>query len=287
MTLVKSLVRRHLIMYLRDRWAVFFSFLSVMIILGLFILFLRNAFGGEFAQLEHSDYVIHSWILAGVVMVGTVTIPLGFLSIMVRDFETKAINDFYVAPVKRHLIVLSYLLSAVVIGVILGIINLFVGLAYLWFRFDNIPNLLSLIQLIGLLILSTALFSSIFFYATSFIKTSNTHGSLSTLVGTLIGFLAGVYVVIGSLPSTTQTIMSALPTMQIASAFRIIYMRDALDLAFINHPDMRIFYEHLLGIKLEIGDITLTLLGLVVITGLWTTIFTVLSVLRSKSFKKT
>ncbi|MFW5841689.1 MAG: ABC transporter permease [Bacillota bacterium] len=284
--IVQALVKRHITNYLRDRWAVFFSFLSVLIILGLFLLFLKNAFGGEFAELPDANFVIYSWVLAGVLMVATVTVPLGFLGIMVRDLEEKAINDFYVSPVNRNLIVLSYLLSAVIIGMVMSVFNLAIGLIYLAVSFSYAPTVLTIISLLGLLLLSNALFSAILFFATTYIKTSNAHGTLSTLVGTLIGFLAGLYVVIGSLPKTTQTILSALPTMQIASAFRIVYMEEALDRAFINNPDMRETYEQLLGINLTLGDTPLSLLSIIIITFMLLIIFTALSFKRVRTFKK-
>lgn len=286
MMIVNALVKRHITNYLRDRWAVFFSFLSVLIILGLFLLFLKNAFGGEFAALPDADFVIHSWVLAGVLMVATVTVPLGFLGIMVRDLEEKAINDFYVSPVNRKLIVLSYLISAIIIGMVMSAFNLTVGLIYLGFAFSYTPSFVTIGSLLGLLLLSNALFSAIFFFATTYIKTSNAHGTLSTLIGTLIGFLAGLYVVIGSLPKTTQTIMSALPTMQIASAFRIIYMEEALDRAFVNNADMRDTYEHLLGINLTLGDTPLSLLTIIIITLSLLIIFIALSFKRVNAFKK-
>jgi multidrug/hemolysin transport system permease protein len=282
----QALVKRHITNYLRDRWAVFFSFLSVLIILVLFLLFLKNAFGGEFAELPDANFVIHSWVLAGVLMVATVTVPLGFLGIMVRDLEEKAINDFYVSPVNRNLIVLSYLISAIIIGMVMSVFNLTVGLVYLAISFSYAPPVLTILALLGLLLLSNALFSAIFFFATTYIKTSNAHGTLSTLVGTLIGFLAGLYVVIGSLPKTTQTIMSALPTMQIASAFRIVYMEEALDRAFVNNQDMRDTYEHLLGINLTLGDTELSLFAIIIITIILLALFTALSFKRVNAFKK-
>ncbi len=284
--IIHALVKRHITNFLRDRWAVFFSFLSVLIILGLFLLFLKNAFGGEFAELPDANFVIHSWVLAGVLMVSTVTVPLGFLGIMVRDLEVKAINDFYVSPVNRKLIVLSYLISAIIIGMVLSTINLTIGLLYLGFTFTYTPSLLTILSLLLLLLLSNGLFSAIFFFVTTYIKTSNAHGTLSTLVGTLIGFLAGLYVVVGSLPSTTQTIMSALPTLQLASAFRIVYMEEALDRAFVNHIEMRETYTHLLGIKLTLGDTPLTLLTIIIITLILLILFIALSFKRVKTFKK-
>lgn len=284
--IIKSLVKRHLLIYVRDRWAVFFSFLSVIIILGLFMLFLQHAFGGEFAEQPHADYLTHSWIISGVLMVSSVTVPLGFLGMMVLDLENKRINDFYVAPLKRYTIVFSYLLAAFSIGMVFSLINLIIGQLYLYLRFGFLLAPLTWLSLIGLVALSNLLFSSLFFYAVTFIKTSNAHSTLSTLVGTLIGFLAGLYVPIGNLQTAIRNVLSALPTMQVISAIRIVYLEDALTRVFGDQVDFRSFYESLLGVQLRFSDTVVPFwLTLLMIIG-WIVLFMTLSIRRLTYFKK-
>ncbi len=284
-----ALIKRHLMLYLRNRWAVFFSFLSVLIILGLFLLFLGNMFqGGPLGEHPDGEAFIYTWIFSGILFVSTVTVPLGFLGIMVRDFETKAINDFYVSPLDRRHIVVSYFVAAVVISLALSIVNLIVGQLYLWFKFGFVLAFANWLGIFGLLLLSSMLFSSIFFYVVTYVKTSNTHGTLSTLVGTLIGFLAGLYVSVGALPDFTRYILSLLPTLQMSSAFRLIYM-DALIQSVFSGADPSVASRErmFLAIDLQLGDFTFSLWMLILIGIAWTLVFMTLSMLRLKSFKKT
>ncbi len=282
--MLTSLIKRHLLIYLRDRWAIFFSFLSVLIILGLFILFLRNTFD---LSAPDVDYMVYAWILSGVLMVSTVTVPLGFLGTMVVDLETKRLNDFYVSPIPRKTIVFSYLIAAIIIGTVFSMVNFIIGQLFLLLRVNQTIPLIDMIYVFFMVILSTALFSSLFFYAVSYLKTSNSHSTLSTLVGTLIGFLTGLYVPIGVLNTATRTVLSLLPTLHSVSAFRQIYMRDALETVFAGAPaETQVHQEFILGITLRIHETNLSLNVILLLVIAWTVLFSILSIVRIGKFKR-
>jgi multidrug/hemolysin transport system permease protein len=284
--MISRLVLRHITLYVRARWAVFFSFLSVLIILGLFMLFLRDSFGGDFGELPYADYVIHTWIFSGVLMVSTVTVPLGFYVVMIRDIELKTINDFYVAPIKRRNIVISYFIAALLIGSIFGLFNLVVGQLYIGFKFGLFLDFFTLLKLVLLVIFSSSLFSSLFFLALTYIKSSDAHGTLGTLIGTLIGFLTGLYIPIGVLGNTMRNILSLLPTMQMVSIFRIVYMEDSLDKAFVGAGAFRIQMESFLGVSLELFNQVISPWLTMIILIIWTIIFLTLSIMRLNAFKR-
>jgi multidrug/hemolysin transport system permease protein len=284
--ITKALVKRHLTLYLRDKWSVFFSFLSVIIILGLFLLFLRTTFTNDFSEYPDAGYVSYAWILSGVLMVSTVTVPLGFLGIMVQDLELKTVNDFYVAPIKRTQIVFSYYIAAVVIGSVFGFFNLSLGVLFLLFEFGYFSGVLNLLMLLGLVILSASLFSSLFFFVVSYIKTSNAHGTLSTLLGTLIGFLTGLYVPVGALSDTIRTVLSVMPFMQMVSLFREAYMIDPFNRIFSEAPGMETYIRDLLGIDLILFDQTIQPLLTFLIIIIWTILFLGLSILRLNTYKR-
>jgi multidrug/hemolysin transport system permease protein len=109
--------------------------------------------------------------------------------------------------------------------------------------------------MILLMTFSIMTFSSFFFYLSIFIKTRNAFGTLSTLIGTFIGFLGGIYIPIGVLSKSVQTVMSVLPTAHAVTIFRRVYMAGAIDEVFANAPDG--FYEEyasVYGLNVEIGN---------------------------------
>ena len=76
-----SLTGRNLKLFFRDRASVFFSLLSVIIIIGLYALFLGNIQVQELEDRVGRDvpgaaWLVNTWILAGILAVSTVTVSL-------------------------------------------------------------------------------------------------------------------------------------------------------------------------------------------------------------------
>lgn len=259
MKLLYSMVVRNLKLYLRDRAAVFFSFLSVIIILAMYILFLgkmqSNFLAADFGIGDQKDWLVASWIMAGILMVSTVTIPLGAVGKLIDDRTNGILNDFYASPVNRNILALSYLISAWVIGFIMVMANFVIGQLYVLSQGGEFMTLLQYIQLIGLILLCIMTFSSLFFYLSLYIRSSNAYGTLSTLVGTFIGFLGGIYIPIGVLGENVQKVMNVLPTAHAVTIMRRIYMAGAIDSAFGNLPQEAYdTYAYWYGMDIYIGD---------------------------------
>jgi multidrug/hemolysin transport system permease protein len=83
-------------------------------------------------------------------------------------------------------------------------------------------------------------------------KTQNAFGLLSTLVGTFIGFLGGIYIQVGLLPQTVQYVMSVLPVSHSVTLIRKIYMGQALDLFFVDQSIPQ-YQEFLTDMGLEVN----------------------------------
>ncbi len=65
-------------------------------------------------------------------------------------------------------------------------------------------------------------------FVSFFFQTSNAFAAASTVVGTLLGFLAGIYIPIGSLPDYLQTIVKLFPVSHSAALFRQVLMETPL-----------------------------------------------------------
>lgn len=241
MNVLYQLVLRNVKLYLRDKAAVFFSFLSVIIILALYILFLgelqRSNLPQEVSSLEDGPWLISSWIMAGILTVSTVTVPLGAVGNLIDDRADGLLNDFYTSPISRNILALSYLISAWVIGFIMVMFNFVIGQIYVIMEGGELLPFLDNLKLIGLVILSIMSFSSFFFFLSLHIRTRNAYGTLSTLVGTFIGFLGGIYIPIGILGKNVQNIMNSLPTAHAVTVIRKIYMSGAIEAVFGNAPE--------------------------------------------------
>jgi multidrug/hemolysin transport system permease protein len=123
MTVITNLISRNLKLYFRDRSSVFFSLLGVLIIIGLYALFLGNIMVKDLQNLagEGARFLTDSWIMAGVLSVTTFTTTMGAFGAMVDDRSKKISRDFSAAPVKRSQLAAGYIISSFVIGVIMTI----------------------------------------------------------------------------------------------------------------------------------------------------------------------
>ena len=61
-------------------------------------------------------------MMAGVIVLNTLTIPLGNLGNIVTDYEEGKVAAFMVTPVKRYKIIVGYYLSSLLITITLSLI---------------------------------------------------------------------------------------------------------------------------------------------------------------------
>lgn len=285
MNLLYQMVLRNLRLYLRDRAAVFFSFLSVLIILAMYILFLgkmqSDFLSADFGIGESKDWLVAAWIMAGILMVSTVTVPLGAVGKLIDDRTNGLLDDFYASPINRNILALSYLISAWVIGFVMVMANFVIGQLYVLSQGGELMSLFQYTKLIGLVILSIMTFSSMFFYLSLYIRSSNAYGTLSTLVGTFIGFLGGIYIPIGVLGDNVQAVMNALPTAHAVTIFRRVYMANAIDAGFGGLPQESYdTYAYWYGLDITIGTFEMQSWHMVLSMVVFMLVFYVLSVLK-------
>jgi len=255
------LAKRNLMVFFRDKSNVFFSFLAVFIILGLYIMFLGDLMKKNFTQLSHVDFVVDSWVMAGILAVTSITSTLGAFGIMVADRSNKIIKDFSAAPIGRNSIAGGYILSVIVIGLIMSIVTFCFAELYIYLKGGELLSFLSMLQVLGLIVLSVLASSSIIFFMTSFISSQNAFSTAGTIVGTLIGFLTGIYIPIGSLPEAVQFIIKIFPVSHAAALFRTIMLERPIELSFAGADAEVLNTFHLdMGVHYQFGSYSTTVL---------------------------
>jgi len=249
---MKSMVKRNIKLYFRDKTNMFFSMLSVLIIVALFALFLGAGNWG-------SDEIRDSWLMAGVLAVATLTTSLGAFSVMVEDKANKITKGFYASPVKRSHITTGYILSPFIVSVIMTTITAIAFGAYIIVIGGEMLSITSLLQLLGLILLSSLSATAMVCFIVSFIKSNSAFGTISTIIGSLSGFLMGIYMPIGNLPNAMQTILGLFPPFHAAMLFRQILMERPLEMAFEGAPlaDLQELQE-ILGVVFSFGDFEVT-----------------------------
>ncbi|HHT69793.1 MAG TPA: ABC transporter permease [Firmicutes bacterium] len=257
---------RNLKLFFRDRPAVFFSLLAVFIIIGLYVLFLGETVMGGLEGIPGARFMMDSWIMAGLMAVTTVTTTMGAVGVVVDDKAKGIAKDFLTSPLKRTTLVGGYLISTLVVGVIMSLVAFVMAELYIVGSGGDFLPWANLLKVLGLLVLSTMASGAMMFFLVSFFKTQNSFGVASTVLGTLIGFLMGIYVPIGVLPGAVQTVIKIFPISHAAALFRQVFMEVPMDISFVGAPsEMVLGFQANLGVIYQIGDHTVSSLTSVLI----------------------
>ncbi len=257
MTVIVNLIKRNLKLFFRDRTSVFFSFLAVFIIIGLYVLFLGNMMVNSFKDVlgDNARFIVDSWIMAGILSVTSITTTMGAFGIMVDDKTKKILKDFLSAPFKRSQLAVGYVISSFIIGVIMSIAALIIAEIYIMINGGSLLGFMPLLKLLGVMLLSVFAGSSIVFLMVTFFRSSNAYATASTILGTLIGFLTGIYIPIGSFPSAVQAVIKSFPISHAASLFRQIMMEAPMSKAFANAPaEVVTDFKRTMGVTFFFGD---------------------------------
>jgi multidrug/hemolysin transport system permease protein len=212
---VTSLVKRNILKFLRDKTAVFFSFLSVLILLALYFLFIgRQYTGGDalsFLEPGFKTFLTAGIMMGGILVINTVSLSLGMMGNIITDLEFHRLDGFLVTPVKRYKIVLSYYISSILVTTVLSLFMWFLTVLYVgvfagyWYSF-SVVFVASM-----MILLFTFISSSMMIYLTTLLKSVNAFGTLSGVLGTLIGFISGIYMPLAVLGKSMAYVASVVP----------------------------------------------------------------------------
>ena len=262
MAAVLAITGRNLRLFFRDPLNVFFSLLGALIVFLLYALFLGNlqivSITQNAPRLTEDDVraFVDAWMFAGIVAITTMTTTLGAMNVFVEDAATGRFRDFLVSPIRRGQLTLGYLLSAFVIGVILTAIVLAISVGYLGLVDGLWLSAGQVLTSFGIAVLAVAAFAALWGFVISFVRTTGAFSALSTIIGTVTGFVAGAYLAMGLIPETVRDVMSALPFAQAAMLLRQEFAADALEDLVGAVPGQVEEISRFYGLTLDVGDWT-------------------------------
>lgn len=91
----------------------------------------------------------------------------------------------------------------------------------------------------------------------TFFSSQNAFTTASTILGTLIGFITGIYIPIGSLPEAVQLIVKIFPISHAGALFRQVIMEKPMSVSFQNaSPEAVESFSKSMGVTFQFGDTT-------------------------------
>lgn len=284
------LTKRNILLYLRDKEAVFFSLLSMLIIIALMLFFLGDMYSGNIADVlsvlpgrdtvrdrENAELFMLVWTLAGVIPINASMVALSSLSSMIKDRENNRSASIYSAPVSRLTITLSYIAASCVASVMVCSVTLAFSEAYLCVKGLSPFGIAEHGKLFGMILINSFTYSSIMYIAAIFVSTESAWSGFGTVVGTIVGFLGGIYLPVGSLSEGIVNFLSCSPVIYGTVMFRNVMMKGISD-KFLSDAPLQMTEEinKNMGIDFNAFGHSISASGCVMIVAAFGLLFTML-----------
>jgi len=230
----KGMTSRNIKVFFKDKVTLFFSILTPLIVLGLYVFFLKATYlSGMKGELEavkdlinmtDVENIANTWLLAGILGTSTITVALNSLFVMVSDKDKKIDFDYASSPCNGGIVVLSYFTAAFINTVLISCAALTIGLGVMSIGGNLYLTLSTVIQLYLVTVIGCASSTILMMTILSFFKKSSALGAFEGIVSAAVGFIIGAYVPLGTFSGSVQTVLGLVPGSQIASLYRQLLM---------------------------------------------------------------
>lgn len=215
------LIARNCKVFFRDRSVFFTSLIAPLILLFLYIAFLKNTYSDVLTSMMEENFGVvledkivgafaGGWLMSSLVAVCAVSIAFTANMVMVQDRVTGRSDDFAVSPVPKSLLALGYYLSTALVTFAICGVALVAGFVYLgivgWYL-SATDVFLALLDTFLLVMFGTALSSLV----CSAIRSQGGISAVQVIVSAAYGFLCGAYMPIGSLANWIASVLKFLP----------------------------------------------------------------------------
>lgn len=258
--------------YIRSPGNVFFSLLTMCIVIVLMLLFLGDMnidnavelaeqFGGSGDGLrENAENMLFFWTLGGILSVNLISVPLAVNATLVSDKESGRMKAFACSPVSRLRLGAAYIAASVLAATMISVIAVAVSEVYILMKGGSIPTAAQHFELLAAIIVNAFCYSALMMFLALMVKSSGAWGGMGTVVGTLIGFLGAIYIPVAGLSEGIANALKFTPVLHGAALFRNILTERATADFFSGMPaEVLSEYRLAMGITVEIGEHTLSL----------------------------
>ncbi|MDE6472231.1 MAG: ABC transporter permease [Clostridia bacterium] len=231
-----SMLGRNIKVYFKDRMTFVLSLMTPIILVVLFLLFLRGIYEDSLVNAmpegyELSNKIVNaftgSWLFSSIMATSCITIS--FCSNMrIDDKLKKTLRGFEIAPIGKFDLSLSYTVSNFISTVLICTIVMIISFIYLaivgWYMtFGDV------MLIIVDMLLTSAMGSLIISIVGLFINSQGALGGFCTLVSSMYGFICGAYMPISTMGKGIQNFVGFIPGMYSTVIFRRAYMNGILE----------------------------------------------------------
>jgi multidrug/hemolysin transport system permease protein len=252
-------------MYYRNKTSVFFSMLAVLILIALHFIVFREMFTDNWVEIISSipglsvprldlAWLTDSIMFAALLPIAAVTISLTTLGRIVSDKEDGVFADFMTAPISRTTLLASYLISSFILGAIMLLGFLAAFEIYFVAMYSISFSLAQVLRIIAIVLGSLVFANVMMLLLISFFKSQQSLSAVGTIVGTLIGFVSGAYIMVGMFGDTLRNVFGMLPFLQLTVLSRQAFLARLEEVTPLTHEFLSGELARDFGIELWLGD---------------------------------
>lgn len=219
MKIVKTLTKRNIKLFFKDKGLFFTSLITPLILLVLYATFLGNVFRNSFldslpegVQMASGlvDGLVAGQLLSSILAVSCVTVAFCSNMLMVQDKANGTIKDLSISPVRKTDLALSYYLGTLASTLIVCFVALGASLIYVAFTgwYITLMDIVFLVADVLLLVMFGVALSSIIGF---FLSSQGQISAVGSIVSSVYGFICGAYMPISSFAPGLQKIIVFLP----------------------------------------------------------------------------
>ena len=239
---ILGLIKRNLLLFFKDWQSILFSLLTSIIVLVLYLLFLKGTFvvaiNKEMEQYpglasmvsqKDIDMFANLFLLSGILGSAMISVPFSCITVLVKDRANKVDYDILATPMKRGQIIFAYFVSAVLTSTLLTDIILAVGLIGIRMQGNMYLNISQVVKAFSVVALGSISASAIFMIVVLFFKTVSACEAFFGILSAASGFVIGAYIPISQFSNEVQTVCNLFPASQITIMLRNILLNRLLD----------------------------------------------------------
>ena len=235
-------IKRNVLLFFKDWQSILFSLLTSIIVLVLYLLFLKGTFvsaiqrameqyPGLASMVPQKDIAMFAnlFLLSGILGSAMISVPFSCITVVVKDRANKVDYDILATPMKREQIILAYFISAVLTSILLNSIILAVGLIGISMQGNMYLNISQVVKAFSIVALGSISASAIFMIIVLFFKTVSACEAFFGILSAASGFVIGAYIPISQFSDGVQTVCNLFPASQITIMLRNILLNGLLE----------------------------------------------------------
>ena len=239
---ILGFIKRNVLLFFKDWQSILFSLLTSIIVLVLYLLFLKGTFVSAIQSAMEQypglasmvpqkdiDMFANLFLLSGILGSAMISVPFSCITVLVKDRANKVDYDILATPMKREQIIFAYFVSAVLTSILLNSIILAVGLIGIRMQGNMYLNASQVIKAFSVVALGSISASAIFMIIVLFFKTVSACEAFFGILSAASGFVIGAYIPISQFSNEVQTVCNLFPASQITIMLRNILLNGLLE----------------------------------------------------------